>query len=361
MEKRRANITPESIGMDEKPSVATYGKFVFNEKNYLNTNLAKGENKKELRIRLLPIDKDSDTPFKTIYSHKVTVPPEVSPKTPWKSYVCLSKTEDINHEVLGDKCPFCEMRQTAYKKRDEARKAGDKTEAQRWDEIAKKYWPNEECIMRVIERGAEDDGDKFWKTSVRSDKKDPKHQIKTLFRDRWNESIEEAKNDNGGELPEDFVPENILDVETGKDLKITVSRVFTKDGKPTDKKTISVVDYGKNRPLSNDPELMDKWINDDKLWTDVFVAKPYDYLSLILDGEVPFYDKEQGKWVPKMKKHSDEEDSEAENDKKAADRKIEEAKRKAMSVDDDEEYGDDSDDDEYEEPEEEKEPEELPF
>ena len=101
-----------------------------------------------------------------------------------------------------------------------------------------------------------------------------------------------AKDENNGVLPEDFEPRNILDVETGRDLKVTIERVFDKEGKPTDKTTVSIVDYGNDKPLSNNPELMDKWINDEKVWSDVFVAKPYDYLSIVLDGGVPFYDKE---------------------------------------------------------------------
>ena len=28
-----------------------------------------------------------------------------------------------------------------------------------------------------------------------------------------------------------------------------------------------------------------------KKWSDVFSTKPYDYLKLVLEGEVPWYDK----------------------------------------------------------------------
>ena len=372
MEKKLTNITLEAIEADEKPVQNYNVGFVFNEKNYLNTKLEKGQNSKELRIRLLPVDKNSNSPFKTIYMHTVTVPPEVSPKTPWKSYICLSKTEDIDHEILGSKCPFCELNQEAYKnmkewqeKYQEAKKKYDSTkdetyheemsrcevEADRWKTISLKNKPSEGCLMRVIERGAEEDGTKFWKTNVRGDKKDPKNLIKALFKNRYEESIEEAKEENGGVLPEDFEPENILDVETGKDLKITITRVFTNDGKPTDKTTISIVDYGKNKPLSNDPDEMEKWINDEKVWSDVFVAKPYDYLSLIIDGEVPFYDKANKKWIPKIRKKDGEAEVSNTKAEQKADERIAAAKAKIEETEE-----------EYESPDEEdNEPEELPF
>ena len=52
-------------------------------------------------------------------------------------------------------------------------------------------------------------------------------------------------------------------------------------------------------PISQDENLMREWINDSKKWSDVFVVKPYEYLSIISTGEIPWYDRESGKWVPK--------------------------------------------------------------
>ena len=281
--------------------------------------------------------------------HTLMVPPEVSPNTPWKSYVCLEKTDDIDHEVFGNKCPFCEMNRYAYKKKEEmkqkkeeAEKNGEYDEAstyaaeeERWTDISVKNKASKVAIMRGIERGAEEDGPKFLKVNVRTDEKDLMHYITKLFKDRRQESIDEAKEENGGVLPEDFEPENILDTYEGKDLKITVSRVFTKDGKPTDKTTISVVDYGKKKPLSVNQEDIDKWIDDEKVWSDVFVVKPYDYLEIIQDGGIPFYDKENKKWVPKIKKKAEDEEAKEkriETASRSADEAINRAKEKAVSV-----------------------------
>ena len=46
-------------------------------------------------------------------------------------------------------------------------------------------------------------------------------------------------------------------------------------------------------------------MNDEKKWSDVFTIKPYDYLSIVLDGEIPFFDKNEQKWVVKEKKSDD--------------------------------------------------------
>jgi hypothetical protein len=45
---------------------------------------------------------------------------------------------------------------------------------------------------------------------------------------------------------------------------------------------------------------MNAWVNDSKKWSDVFAVKPYDYLKIILDGQIPFYDKNMQRWVTKV-------------------------------------------------------------
>ena len=340
------NITTEV--MEEEEPTAQRPRNKYDARNYLNIKLAKGENKKELRIRVLPVDKNTDSPFKTIYMHTIKVPKEIS-ESGWKSYVCLAKTEDIDHETFGHKCPFCELNKTAYENKEKAKKEGNEVEEKRWKEISLANRYGEVCVMRVMQRGAEEDGPKFWKSNVRSDKKDPKNLIKELYRQRKQESIDEAMAENNGVLPEDFIPENILDLETGKDLKVIIERVFEKDGTPTDKTTVTVMDFGKNKPISSDPDLVDEWINDDKVWSDVFTVKPYDYLSIVIDGEIPFFDKENKVWKSKGRAR-DEEVKKKQQEEKDSQEKISEAEKKAL------EYEEDS-----EEPEDNEKPEDLPF
>ena len=300
-----ANITMEAMDC-EINTVSTSFKNkekVFDEKNYLNIRLSDNQTSKELKFRLLPIDGESNTPFKKIHVHTVKVPKEVSPSG-WKSYICIEKTEGIDRNIYGSKCPFCEMNREAYKKFSEAT---EPTIKERWKKISLDNIPKEACIVRGIERGAEEDGPKFWKFNIRKDKTDPKGQIMELYKTRLEESREEGLGD-----------ENILDINTGKDLKITIS-LASDNNQGENRTSVKIVDYGKNKPLSTDVNQMLEWLNDSKKWSDVFTIKPYDYLSVILEGEIPFFDKTMNKWVKKMDKIKEHEDQINDINQKIAD------------------------------------------
>lgn len=300
-----ANITMEAMDC-EINTVSTSFKNkekVFDEKNYLNIRLSDNQTTKELKFRLLPIDGESNTPFKKIHVHTVKVPKEVSPSG-WKSYICIEKTEGIDRNIYGSKCPFCEMNREAYKKFTEAT---EPTIKERWKKISLDNIPKEACIVRGIERGAEEDGPKFWKFNIRKDKTDPKGQIMELYKTRLEESREEGLED-----------ENILDINTGKDLKITIS-LASDNNQGENRTSVKIVDYGKNKPLSTDVNQMLEWVNDSKKWSDVFTIKPYDYLSVILEGEIPFYDKTLNKWVKKMDKLKEQENQVDDINQKIAD------------------------------------------
>ena len=83
---------------------------------------------------------------------------------------------------------------------------------------------------------------------------------------------------------------NILDIYNGRDLNVTIT-----EGNAAPQ----ILDASLSTPLSRDEEQMRKWIYDEKKWQDVFSTKPYEYLSLISQMKVPWYDREQGKWVDK--------------------------------------------------------------
>lgn len=294
------NITPEAIEESKSERVQKGGSQTpFNEKTYLNVKLDSNEDSKDIKIRLLTIDKDSNLPFKHIFMHSVKVPTEIA-ASGFKSYVCLEKTEGKFSETLGHECPFCKRRREAYKKYDELKKqALDEQDPKKQHELfdlanaAKKesisYIPNEVGIIRCIERGHEEDGPKFWKFNLRSDKKDPENQIRTLYQNRIDECTEEKR-------PLD----NILDINTGRDLKLHIEAVKDKEGKRTNKTSITVMTFGDPKPVTTDNEKKAEWLNDEKVWSDAFVAKPYDYLNVILQGKIPWYDKANHKWVEKI-------------------------------------------------------------
>lgn len=285
-----SNITIEAMENDndlvKKPKV---NKSTFDAKNYLNTKLdiKKGETSKVLKIRLLPIDSKSSTPFKRIKMHNVEVPHDVS-ENGFKSYVCLSQVEDIDHDKYGYKCPFCEANKLAYEE------SANETDPEKKSALTKKslsYKSNDVGIIRCIERGNEEDGPKFWKFNIRKDEKDPLNVIKKLYNERLNESREEG-------FGEDL---NILDIYKGKDLKVTITAILDSNtGKPTNKSSISIIDYGQVKPLSDNPELVAKWVNDSKVWSDVFVPKSYEYLKILLDHKTPWFDSKTQTWVPKV-------------------------------------------------------------
>ena len=283
-----ANITIEGVqstreSLEKKSS--TQFNSGYNEKNYLDVRLKKGEEKKELRIRLLPIDAESSTPFKIVHMHNVKVPTEIN-ASGWKNYMCLGKHNDIDHEKFGDKCPFCELRSQAYN--NSIAEGITETEKKAWQKISLDNKPKDVCIVRCIERGHEDEGPKFWKIPLRESKKDDAYHAMIELLDLRNR---ESQEEGSGEY-------NIFDLYNGKDLKLTITAIV-ENGVWTNKTNISVVDYGKEKPLSEDEEEMNRWINDPKKWSDVFVTKPYEYLAVILDGKVPFFDKKTNKWVSK--------------------------------------------------------------
>ena len=131
------------------------------------------------------------------------------------------------------------------------------------------------------------------------DKQDPYHSIINLYNQRKKEGIE-----------------NILDIYNGYDLTITF-----KNGDPTPPPQI--IDVKNPSPLSADADEMKRWIYDSKRWQDVFTPKSYDFLSLVSEMRVPWFDKTKNQWVDK-----EEYDKEHKDNAKAEENKIAEADRK---------------------------------
>ena len=292
------NITPESIVIDNENNSRNFTKTnSFNEKNYLNVRLAKGETEKNLTIRLLPMDLETGNPFVKVHMHNVRVPKEVS-ESGWKSYICLAKNKDIDHEKYGNKCPFCELNHNAYQ---ESVKETDPIKKKNFQDISIANLSREAVIVRCIERGKEDEGVKFWKFNLRSDKTDPYNAILKLYQLRKEAAEKKGKT------------ENILDIYEGRDLNITITAEGTS--------APQIVDDSDRSPLSESEEQMKEWIYDSKKWQDVFSTKPYEYLSLVSQMKIPWYDREKGMWVDKEEfnaEHKDLAKNEEENIEKAA-------------------------------------------
>lgn len=301
------NITPESLVLNNEGGNNNVKNKTFNEKNYLNVRLDEksGEKQKTLTIRLLPMDLETGNPFVKVHMHNVRVPKEVSPSG-FKSYLCLAKNKDIDHETYGDKCPFCELNQSAYQ---ESLKESDPTKKKNFQDISIANKSREAVIVRCIERGKEEDGVKFWKFYLRNDKTDPYNTILKLY------SLRKEEGERAGQVI------NILDIYNGRDLNVTIT-----EGNAAPQ----ILDASLNTPLSRDEEEMKKWIYDTKKWQDVFSTKPYEYLSLISDMKTPWYDREKGKWVDKAE--IDAKGEAKKNQEAEMNKQIEEAAAKATQV-----------------------------
>lgn len=254
-------------------------KKAFDSRNYLDFSIPDGQKSVEKVIRLLPvnIDGNKNEMFQIVHLHNIPVNKELNPnKSGKKAYMCLNaKNTGIDHEKYGSKCPVCEAQQELWKQwhaeTDPVKKKAILTEINSLD-------IREYCIVRCIERGKENEGPKFWRIPLRKDQTDAYHKIVLLAKTRNAEGLEAGVNIN------------IFSLYEGRDLIVT----FTDGtGAPT------IVDKGISTPVTKDANLLNEWYYHDKKWSDVFSTKPYDYLKLAFEGEVPWYDKLNKCWVRK--------------------------------------------------------------
>jgi len=223
-------------------------------KNYFTTGLPKGVDELKKKIRILPPEQGKKTSFGVMYGHTKKINGE------WKTFPCLK------HEK-NEECPFCQAR--------EALLAGGTEEEK---ELAKEYSARKFYIVKVIDREHEEDGVKFWRI---------KHNYKKEGSyDKIMDAIINAEHD-------------ITDAETGRDLNITIKRNATGSA-------VTILGANSTSVLTSDEEKLSKWTSDTRTWEDVYSLRNYDYLAIIVKGETPTWDKEEGRWVAKVtEKESD--------------------------------------------------------
>lgn len=269
-----ANAVAEQYEKEHAAQTTNKKRTEFNPKNYLQARLNPGETKKTLTIRLLPFSPEGGSPFKKVFIHTVKVNKELSPGG-WRTFVCPT------HNDKGDKCPFCEV---SAKAKEFRFSTASEVEKKKYGDIefmnkAKPAW-----IVRCIEREHEEDGPKFWLFN---------HSVKGsgIYDNIYNIYIERKKaaEKKGKEC-------NIFDLNDGKDLIITLTK--DQNGKTVTK----VIDDGDRSPLTDDFDKGMKWINDTKKWDEVYTVKPYEYMSIVVKGGVPVFDKEQNKYVDSAEK-----------------------------------------------------------
>lgn len=266
------NIDAEAVISQNERETFSFNKqkTEFNPKNYLNARLANGETSKKLKIRLLPFSPEGGSPFQKVFVHTVRINREDGQS--WRTFVCPT------HNHKGERCPFCETAQQAKELRF---KASNEAEKKKYGDVEFANRAKEAWVVRCIERGHEEDGVKFWLFNASRKKDGAYDKIINLFNERWEEAKQSGKT------------YNIFDLNNGKDLTITLS----KDS--NNKTVIQVTDASLMTPLSENYDQAKAWIEDKKKWDDVYTVKSYDYMAIVIQGGIPFFDKEQNKYINK--------------------------------------------------------------
>lgn len=141
--------------------------------------------------------------------------------------------------------------------------------------LSKNYRPKLFYVIKGIERELEHQGVKFWRF---------------------------PHDEKGGGVFDLISPifkkfGDITDVETGRDLSLTVSKV--KNPKGGEYTAISAILPNDPSPLSTNPELKKQWLNDPITWHNVYKKYDTEYLFIIAEGHIPTWSESEGKWIAK--------------------------------------------------------------
>jgi hypothetical protein len=222
-------------------------------KNYFTTFLPKGVNTATRTIRLLPPNKEGDSPFVAVMAHNYQIA-----SGEWKTFACLKHEND-------DDCPFCDTR---------AGLLADGSEEAK--ETAKKFRPRKFYVIKLIDRENEADGPKFYR-----------------FRENWQKQGTLDKMVNVMKLMNADMSDPTVE-GGGRDFVISIARGA--NGIPLVQTILPAPDKS---PLHVDPKQASEWLADTRTWRDVYSLKDYEYLEIIIEGGTPTYDKTNECWVDK--------------------------------------------------------------
>lgn len=287
----------DSIG---SPNNKVQKKNDFDAKNYLDTKLGEDENERTITIRILPVSAEDGNFRIAVKTHNLKVSKRIA-KTGFKSFLCLNDKQVPNYDE-SVRCPICAKAQYYF---DEAKKykESDKEKSKKLFSKACSLKSKITYIVRVIERGKENDGVKFWRFNENSQGKGIYDSLIALYKQRKADMAEEGI--------ENY---NIFDLDEGRDIVLNIKKTVRSDGQ--EGTAIQINDKSINKPLTNDVDLGNAWINDVKKWYNAYTTKSFEYLQIIADDKIPYYDKSIGQFVPKT-----EEDFLAAEQKKIGDKK----------------------------------------
>ena len=255
----------------------------FDAKNYLDTKLADGQNERTITVRILPVSNEDGNFRIAVKTHNLKVNRRIA-QSGFKSFLCLDDPQVPNYNP-SIRCPICEKSKYYF---EEAKKCRD-TDKEKSKKLFMKACSLKNkvtYIVRVIERGKESEGVKFWRFNENTQGKGIYDSLIALYKQRKNDMAEEGI--------ENY---NIFDLDNGRDIVLNLTRTERSDGQ--EGVAIQITDKSINKPLTNDIELGNAWINDVKKWYNAYTVKSPEYLSIIADDMIPYFDRAQEKFVPK--------------------------------------------------------------
>ena len=299
-------------------------KVSFDPKNYLNLKLNENEREKTVKVRFLPISATDSTYFFPIITHSLKVSKEIA-SSGFKSFVCLNDEKTGSNE----ECPICRKSSELFEKSEQLLKEGNKVLSKSLFKDACSLKKKITYITRVIDRDHEEEGVKFWRFNENSRGEGIYDVLNDLDKTRAQEALEEGEKGY-----------SIFDLYNGKDIIINVKKAQIPDGfgNMKDITSYNITDGGNRKPLSKDVEKANSWLNDKKTWKDVYSLKTADYLELVVEGKVPVFNRELGKFVDKEESDKKEEEakkiaSEILMDKNDGKSSVEPTKNVAVNVD----------------------------
>lgn len=284
MGKFNGNVSGSAVeeSMD-KPQKTAQKKNDFDAKNYLDTKLADGQNERTITVRILPVSNEDGNFRIAVKTHNLKVNRRIA-QSGFKSFLCLDDPQVPNYNP-SIRCPICEKSKYYF---EEAKKCRD-TDKEKSKKLFMKACSLKNkvtYIVRVIERGKESEGVKFWRFNENTQGKGIYYSLIALYKQRKNDMAEEGI--------ENY---NIFDLDNGRDIVLNLTRTERSDGQ--EGVAIQITDKSINKPLTNDIELGNAWINDVKKWYNAYTVKSPEYLSIIADDMIPYFDRAQEKFVPK--------------------------------------------------------------
>jgi hypothetical protein len=219
---------------------------------YFTIALDEGAQSGEKSVRILPNQDDPTKWYKVGYFHNLKIGKR------W------TKLYDPSQD--GDASPLNEMYKFLLK-------AEDKEERR----LANNYKSRQFFIVRVIERGKEHEGVKFWRFPAVQDGSGIMDKIAPLVKKYgafWNPF-------------------------EGFDITISMIRDKSKDSKVGFTKVASIIPDRESK-LSEDENQAVEWLGDPMAWTDVFKKKSIEYLNIVAEGSEPLWDAEQKCFIAKV-------------------------------------------------------------